>query len=103
MTDHVQLPVFSYLVDSKIADSKAKFLRSIATAMSFPSYFGHNLDALYDCLTDLSWLVPAKYVVIWRNSDVLRQHDPIGYAGILDTLQAAARDNKNLTVRQDSP
>ena len=26
----------------------------IAEKMAFPEYYGHNLDALYDCLTDIS-------------------------------------------------
>ncbi len=26
----------------------------IAGKMSFPAYYGHNLDALYDCLTDIT-------------------------------------------------
>ena len=34
------------------ADKKA-VLRSIAQSLAFPSWFGANLDALYDCLTDL--------------------------------------------------
>ena len=34
------------------ADKKA-VLRTIARELAFPSWFGANLDALYDCLTDL--------------------------------------------------
>ena len=34
------------------ADKKA-VLRAIAQALAFPAWFGANLDALYDCLTDL--------------------------------------------------
>lgn len=30
---------------------------SIARALSFPAWYGNNLDALYDCLTDLSHTV----------------------------------------------
>ncbi len=32
--------------------NKETLLTSIAQACDFPSYFGHNWDALWDCLTD---------------------------------------------------
>ncbi len=33
--------------------SKQEVLEGIATAFTFPPHFGKNLDALYDCMTDL--------------------------------------------------
>ena len=35
------------------AQSKQDVLESIAAAFLFPSHFGKNLDALFDCMTDL--------------------------------------------------
>ena len=35
------------------AQSKQEVLEQIATAFTFPVHFGKNLDALYDCMTDL--------------------------------------------------
>ena len=35
------------------ASSKPEVLESIAKAFLFPAQFGKNLDALYDCMTDL--------------------------------------------------
>ncbi|TMH07416.1 MAG: barstar family protein, partial [Betaproteobacteria bacterium] len=35
------------------AQSKQDVLDSIADAFLFPTHFGKNLDALYDCMTDL--------------------------------------------------
>ena len=35
------------------AQSKQEVLESIAEAFLFPPHFGKNLDALYDCMTDL--------------------------------------------------
>ena len=35
-----------------IADRK-EFHRLLAQTLSFPEWYGNNLDALYDCLTDL--------------------------------------------------
>ena len=35
------------------AQSKQEVLETIAEAFLFPSHFGKNLDALFDCMTDL--------------------------------------------------
>ena len=35
------------------AQSKQEVLESIAEAFTFPVHFGKNLDALYDCMTDM--------------------------------------------------
>ncbi len=35
------------------AQSKQEVLEAIADAFLFPPHFGKNLDALYDCMTDL--------------------------------------------------
>jgi len=43
-----------YLNGRQIGD-KAAFLAASAQAMRFPSYFGHNWDALEECLSDLAW------------------------------------------------
>jgi RNAse (barnase) inhibitor barstar len=35
------------------AQTKQEVLETIATSFLFPPHFGKNLDALYDCMTDL--------------------------------------------------
>ncbi len=34
-------------------DTPGKAHQALAKALEFPEYYGHNLDALYDCLRDL--------------------------------------------------
>ncbi|WP_341647529.1 barstar family protein [Thauera humireducens] len=46
---------------------KAGLLRRFAEAFRFPDWFGHNWDALADCLTDLSWLPAPAYRVVLCN------------------------------------
>lgn len=40
-------------IDCANIDSRADFHREIAKELSFPKWYGNNLDALYDCLTDI--------------------------------------------------
>ena len=39
--------------DLSMAQSKQEVLDKIAESFLFPNHFGKNLDALYDCMTDL--------------------------------------------------
>lgn len=41
------------LVDLAAARDKAAALRKVGQVLRFPGWYGGNLDALYDCLTDL--------------------------------------------------
>ena len=44
-----------FRLDGRQVASKSDFLQACAEALGFPSYFGHNWDALEDSLRDLSW------------------------------------------------
>lgn len=79
-----------HVVDGGPID-KAATLDAIAAAMSFPDYFGRNLDALYDMLTDLSWLPSGEHVLIWTGSEALRAADPKTYLAIRSVLSDAQR------------
>ncbi len=46
------------------ARGKEKLLSVLAAKLRFPTYFGHNWDALEECLRDLSWLGDQPRVVI---------------------------------------
>ena len=43
--------------------SRESMLKAAAVALEFPPHFGMNLDALYDCLTDLPLKDGADYVI----------------------------------------
>jgi RNAse (barnase) inhibitor barstar len=60
----------------KIDGAKSKTFQelhqSMAAAFEFPDYYGHNFDALWDCMTDLEWLGRQNYALIISNfSDLL--------------------------------
>lgn len=69
--------------------NKAEFLQAIATAMSFPDYFGQNWDALEDCLTDLDWLNGDRFVLLYEQPDRFAQADPSEWQVALDILRSA--------------
>ena len=55
----------------------------------FPEYYGRNLDALYDLLTDIS----EDTEVIILNSDSLRENLGVYSAALIVTLNQASENN----------
>lgn len=68
---------------------KADLLARVATALAFPAWFGHNWDALADCLADLGWLpdAPAR-MFVFEHLDVTREPGTT----LLDILAERADD-----------
>jgi RNAse (barnase) inhibitor barstar len=74
------------------AQSKQEVLESIAEAFLFPPHFGKNLDALYDCMTDLvhkSGQQPGFIVVLEQLPDNPR-FDREAREQLLDVFRDAA-------------
>lgn len=59
-------------------------------ALAFPDYYGRNLDALYDCLTDLD-----EIEVEFINTD---EAEGTYFDKILQVFEEAAEDNARLTI-----
>jgi RNAse (barnase) inhibitor barstar len=78
-----------YVVDLQDCLTKAALMEQVAGTLMFPSWFGHNWDALFDCLVDLASARRASgCVVVLRHVDGLRQHAP----EVLDTALAIFGD-----------
>ncbi len=82
---------YAHTMDGRYLGDKVATLDAIAAALSFPDWFGRNLDALYDCLTDLSWLPVGEHVLIWVSSGGLATADPKAYLAIRGVLSDAQR------------
>ena len=77
-------PARTLRVDFTGARSKEAMLQVAAKALKLPRHFGMNLDALHDCLTDLT--LPAGTSVVL----VKLAHTPAGDA-VHGVFRAAAR------------
>jgi RNAse (barnase) inhibitor barstar len=69
-------------------DSKSELLARIAAALDFPSWFGSNWDALFDCLADLAWRPAPGYVLILEHAGELQATEP----EVFDTAVAILGD-----------
>jgi RNAse (barnase) inhibitor barstar len=80
----------THVLDGAELVSKRAVLDGIAVALSFPEWTGRNLDALYDCLTDLSWLPEGEHVLVWSGHQALAEHDSKAHRGIVAVLRDAS-------------
>jgi len=89
-----------HLVDGTTVASKEQALDAIGDALGFPGWYGRNLDALFDCLTDLSWLPDGQHVLIWAHHQVLAERDWQAYQQVRSVLEkgAASGTGRRLTV-----
>ena len=60
----------------------------LSKELSFPAYFGRNLDALHDCLTDIG--APTRLILTGAAAPVAQRFLPV--------LRDAARANRHLSV-----
>lgn len=65
-------------------------LERLAAALNLPEWFGNNFDALYDCLTDLSWQDTSATVLVLSGVDSLYTADPNAWQTLLAVLASAA-------------
>jgi RNAse (barnase) inhibitor barstar len=69
---------------------KAGFLSAVSQALTFPAWFGHNWDALEDCLTDLSWQQAPGYLVSLSHADEFHAAEEPAFRMALRIFEAAA-------------
>jgi RNAse (barnase) inhibitor barstar len=75
---------------------KDELLRRLAVSLQLPATFGHNWDALADCLRDLGWMPAWGHVLLFEHVDDLRQAaeaDCNVLLGILDDAATFGTDN----------
>ena len=86
----------TYILNGKHLTDKASAHPYLARILDLPDYYGGNLDALYDCLTEMG-----PRTVVLLNADAL---DAGGYgARVLETFRDAARDNPGLKIQEVRP
>jgi RNAse (barnase) inhibitor barstar len=64
-------------------------LTECARALDFPDYFGHNWDALEECLIDLEWLPAKGYVLLITDAGGVLPDDEEEYETFLEILRDA--------------
>jgi len=77
-------------IDLSAARDKDGLLAAIGDALRFPDWFGHNWDALADCLLDMGWLPATGYVVILDHCDGIHGRAETDFVKSMQLFQEAA-------------
>lgn len=86
-----------FSIDGKSINSESELLYRISKSMKFPDYFGHNWNALKDCLSDLAWMPAKGYVVLFSNADSFMKNCPSDFkvfSEIVKTVSAFWAEQK---------
>ena len=77
-----------FTVDLSRARNVPGFLKAMKRDLHFPDWFGNNLDALNDSLSDFSWHPAPGYVIVLDGSESLRAA-PTSLAALNEVLACA--------------
>ncbi|HET6264408.1 MAG TPA: barstar family protein [Usitatibacter sp.] len=83
-----------FQIDGKKVTRKEQLLNAAATAMRFPGDFGHNWDALEECLVDMEWVDGDGFVFYYDHIDGLLNEHPDQFETLVEILRDAVESWK---------
>ena len=69
--------------------NKDQALEQLGAALHFPTWYGANFDALFDCLTDPDWQPARGHVIMIKGMIELRATNPDDFATLIEVFEAA--------------
>ena len=76
-------------IQGKQCRTPAGLFGEFARALAFPDYFGHNWDALEECLADLEWLPAKGYILLITETQAVLPEAEEEYETLLEVLDDA--------------
>ena len=83
------------MIEGAAVGSMGRLHRLLAEQLDFPDWYGGNLDALYDCLTDLT----EETTIILFHSQALEEILGTAYTHFCRVLKDAAAENPKLHIQ----
>ena len=77
------------VIKGRLCKTPATLFAEFARALAFPDYFGHNWDALEECLADLEWLQAKGYILLITDAASVLSNDETEYETFLEILRDA--------------
>jgi RNAse (barnase) inhibitor barstar len=86
------------LLDGAQARDKSSLMTAIARVLRFPDHFGHNWDALADCLDELHWRDQPMVLIIDHGDELLADAPGGEIDTFLSVLDEAFAPNPELPL-----
>ena len=101
---------FAY-VDGWTHQDKAGFLTAVGEALDFPAHYGHNFDALADCLSDVGGSLGSGgvdgTVLLWDGWGTLARSEPKAFSVAVSVLGGRVNADRGtpfaVLMRGDGP
>jgi RNAse (barnase) inhibitor barstar len=83
-------------IDGNTCTNITECYNSLQQQLSLPDYFGYNLDALEEVLSDLDWIEEEKIKVILLNSEKLLSDNKEKKKAFLDILNSCKNEKMEI-------
>jgi len=95
------------IIKGRHCRTPANLFEEFAQVLEFPDYFGHNWDAMEECLADLEWLPAKGYILLITDAGCVLPEDEEEYETFLEVLRDAGESWGNgqagMGVRRATP
>jgi len=78
-------------LDGNRMRTERQLFAEMAVVLNFPSYFGHNWNALDECLQDFAWLPAAGYILLISNASAILDNERKWANIFFDVIHAAGK------------
>ena len=89
------------ILDGNAITNEAEFFASVAHALKFPTYFGHNWDAFHDSFAEIRRTHDRPLALLWRDATTLLANNwPTLFRATHEILSAASASPEGDAVCQ---
>lgn len=91
------------IIRGKHCTTAPALMQEWSAALQFPYYFGHNWDAMNECLADLEWLPGKYYVFCLTHIEKVLPRQEKEFANYISVLNYAVREWKSSSENPSRP
>ncbi len=77
----------SFHIEGKTIARKEQLMNQLATSLGLPKHFGHNWDALEECLNDMEGVEGDGFVIYYDHIDPLLEGHPSEFETLVEILR----------------